>query len=76
MAKTSRINLNTTPATEDTKKFKTWRVEMAGDDSESNMVIIDTEIGKLQDKLGTQVVFSSTQPTGQIEGEIWNEELL
>jgi hypothetical protein len=35
------------------------------------MVILDAEIGKLQDA----VIFSSTEPEGQAEGDIWNQEL-
>jgi hypothetical protein len=72
MAKTSRIGLNVVPATEDTKKFKEWRTELAGDGDDSNMVILDSEIAKLQDR----VIFSPTQPVGQITGDTWNEELV
>lgn len=51
MAKTQRINLNITSASDDKKKFKDFRNEIAGDNDDSNMVIIDTKIGELQDDI-------------------------
>jgi hypothetical protein len=71
VAKTSRINLNITSASDDTKRFRDFRTELAGDADDSNMVVIDREIGKLQDK----VIFSAVQPGNQEDGDVWNEEL-
>lgn len=71
MAKTANIALNITPESEDTKPFKTWRTEMAGDASDTNMQIIDAEIGKIHNG----VIFSPTQPTTQLQGDVWNEIL-
>jgi hypothetical protein len=71
MIKTNRIGLNVTTPADDTMYFKSFRQAIASEDPESNMVIIDGEIGKLIDR----VIFSPTQPAVQLEGDIWNEEL-
>ena len=70
MNKTNRINLN---VLEDATviKFIEWRRAVAGEGDDSNMIIIDAEIAKLQDR----VIFSPTQPSEQETGGIWNEEL-
>ena len=46
MSTTTNIGLTLTTSDSE-KTFQTWRLELAGDSSTSNMVIIDTEIGKL-----------------------------
>lgn len=48
MSKTINIKLNITPASESDKKFSDFREELAGDSENSNMVIIDREIGELK----------------------------
>jgi len=70
MNKTDRINLNILDAAT-LIKFIEWRQAVAGEGDDSNMVIIDKEIAKLQDS----VIFSPTQPVEQEIGDIWNEEL-
>ena len=56
MGKTERIELNITSAAEDTKRYKDFRLEVAGDDPNSNMMIIDREIGKLKDHADSLVM--------------------
>lgn len=46
MSTTTNIGLTLTTSDSE-KTFQTWRLELAGDSNTSNMVIIDTEIGKL-----------------------------
>lgn len=50
MAKSPKLGLTLTPASESTKNFKVFRSELAGDSSDSNMMILDTEVGKLKDR--------------------------
>lgn len=47
MALTPNLGLTITPLDESTKRFVDFRSEIAGDSPTSNMVIIDTEFGKL-----------------------------
>ena len=58
MAKSPKLGLTLTPATESTKRFIDFRDELAGDSPESNMMILDTEIGKVIDRCETY----DTQP--------------
>lgn len=51
MAKTPKLNLNYTPAAELTKRFIDFRTELAGEDADSNMMILDTKVGEIIDKL-------------------------
>ena len=46
---TPNIGLHITPTSDTTKKVVDWRKELCGDESTSNMMIIDTEINNLQD---------------------------
>ena len=71
MDKTSRIGLTVFSAASDTEAFRVFRTAIAGDGDESNMIIIDDEIAKLQDR----VIFSPSQPAGQPRGGVWNEIL-
>ena len=48
MTKTTNIGLNIVSAAEDGKSFLSFRTELAGDGEDSNMVIIDKEIGELK----------------------------
>lgn len=48
MATTPNIGLTTTALTDTTKTFRTFRNELAGTASTSNMMIIDTEVGALK----------------------------
>ena len=50
MSKSPNIGLTLTPASEDTKNFKDFRTELAGDSSDSNMMILDTEIGDVKSR--------------------------
>lgn len=47
MSKSPNIGLNLTPNSENTKTFIDFRTELAGDEDDSNMMIIDAEIGKI-----------------------------
>lgn len=49
MAKSPRIGLTVTPASESSKPFLEFRTELAGDSESSNMMIIDKMIGEIQD---------------------------
>lgn len=51
MAKTPNLNLNITPASESTKRFLDFRKELAGNDKESNMMILDEVVGNMKTKL-------------------------
>ena len=75
MAKTPNINLNITPAADNQKTFASFRAELAGDGADSNMVILDTEIGGIKSRAQNSIIFSPTQPAAQLEGDVWNEEL-
>lgn len=50
MAKSPKLGLAITPASESTKRFIDFRTELAGDSPESNMMILDTEVGKVIDR--------------------------
>ena len=59
MSKSPNIGLTLTPASEDTKNFKDFRTELAGDSPDSNMMILDTEIGDVKsrcDELDTEPI--------------------
>jgi hypothetical protein len=71
MNTTSRIGLATIDDHDTAFSYMDWIFQMAYDGAESNMGIIDEEIGKLQDR----VIFSATQPTGQRAGDVWNQQL-
>lgn len=76
MIKSPNIGLHLVPASDDTKYFKDWRVEMSGDDETSNMMIIDSEIQGIKSKMSSKIIYSETQPANQEnEGDIWNEIL-
>lgn len=49
MSKSPYLNLELTPESENTKKFSAWRVEMAGDEETSNMMLIDTKMKEVAD---------------------------
>lgn len=71
MPKTSpSIGLHLT-ADEELRNYKEVRLEQSGEDESSNMMIIDKEIGSLK----TRVIFSPSEPTGQVKGDTWNEIL-
>lgn len=69
---TPNLGLALTPADDQTKTFKAFRDELAGNGQNSNMMILDTEIGELKARDSLAVVFSKTQPQDQEEGDIWN----
>ena len=50
MAKSPKLGLTLTPASESTKKFLEFRTEMAGDSPTSNMMILDAAVGKVADR--------------------------
>ena len=50
MSKSPNIGLTLTPQTESTKRFLDFRTELAGDTEDSNMMIIDTEIGAVYER--------------------------
>lgn len=50
MAKSPKLGLTLTPASESTKRFVDFRTELAGDSPESNMMILDKEVGKVIDR--------------------------
>ena len=56
---------------DDSRNFIELRLELSGEDEESNMMIIDGEIGSIKQS----VVYSSAEPTGQKEGNVWNKIL-
>lgn len=47
MSKSPNLNLTLTAESESAKKFLQWRKEMAGTDSDSNLMILDTVIAEL-----------------------------
>ena len=53
MDKSPNIGLNLTPSSDNTKKFKEFRTELAGDGADSNMMIIDTEVGEIKNRCET-----------------------
>ncbi len=69
MPKTSpHIGLHLTEDNE-LRNYKEVRLEQSGENAASNMMIIDKEIGRLK----TQIIFSSSTPANQNEGDTWNE---
>lgn len=50
MSKSPKLGLTLTPATESLKSFIDFRTELAGDSTESNMMILDTEVGEIKEK--------------------------
>lgn len=50
MATSPKLGLTLTPASEDSKTFLDFRTELSGDQSTSNMMILDTEVGNLKEK--------------------------
>lgn len=53
MSKSPNIGLTLTPYSESSKKFIDFRTELAGDGEDSNMMIIDSEIGILKTQAET-----------------------
>lgn len=51
MSKSPNIGLTLTPASDKSKTFIKFRTELAGEDSGSNMMIIDSEIAALKDAI-------------------------
>lgn len=51
MDKSPRLSLTLTPAAESEKRFRDFRTELAGDEPESNMMILDTAVGGAMDRL-------------------------
>lgn len=49
MSKSPNLGLNLTPETTD-KSFIDWRLEENGEGTESNMMILDTEVGAVKDR--------------------------
>lgn len=69
MPKTSpNIGLHLT-ADAELRNYKEVRLEQSGEGEDSNMMIIDKEIGSLK----ARVIYSSSQPANQAEGDTWNE---
>lgn len=52
MYNSPHLRLHLTPATDSTKRFKDFRTELAGDAADSNMMIIDTAIADIDDRVG------------------------
>lgn len=52
MSKSPYLKLTLTPESDNQKKFSAWRVEMAGDDATSNMMLIDAKMKELADSVG------------------------
>lgn len=50
MSKSPKLGLTLTPASESSKTFIAFRTELAGDSADSNMMILDAEVGKLKEK--------------------------
>lgn len=50
MSKSPKLGLALTPASESTKNFIDFRSELAGDSSDSNMMILDTELGRVKER--------------------------
>lgn len=50
MATSPKLGLALTSSSESTKKFIDFRTELAGDSPTSNMMILDTEVGKVIDR--------------------------
>lgn len=48
MSKSPNLGLTLTSESESDKKFKDFRKEIAGDGDDSNMMIIDTEVGAIK----------------------------
>ena len=53
MTTSPNLGLTLTPSTEATKNFLNWRTEMAGDSVDSNMMILDTEVGTIKNNMPT-----------------------
>lgn len=47
MEKSPNLGLTLTPLSQSSKTFQAFRLEMAGDDETSNLMILDAEIAKL-----------------------------
>ena len=66
------ISLHLTVADE-TRNYQEVRLEQSGDNQDSNMMIIDKEIGSLKDWKSKHVVYSPSEPENQSAGDTWNE---
>lgn len=53
MSKSPNLSLNLTSASDGTKTFLSFRTELAGENSDSNMMILDAEFGKLNTTVQT-----------------------
>lgn len=69
MALTPNLGLTITPLDESTKRFVDFRSEIAGDSPTSNMVIIDTEFGKLQVKI-EEYEADTSERFSSVDGDI------
>jgi len=54
---------------DDSRNFIDLRLELSGAEEGSNMMILDKEIGKIKN----QIIYSTSEPSNQDTGDIWNE---
>lgn len=66
------IGLHLTQENE-TRNHIELRMEVSGDGEDSNMMIIDREIGTIKDWKARHVVSSPSAPESQETGDTWNE---
>lgn len=66
------INLHLTSENEE-RNYKEVRLEQSGENAESNMMIIDQEVGNLKNWKSKHVIYSPSKPQDQSEGDVWNE---
>lgn len=74
MTESPNLKLHLTAEATD-KSFLTWRTEHSGPDQNSNMMILDRELGALKEWKDRRVIYSATQPQDQSEGDEWIELL-
>lgn len=55
------------------RNYMELRLEISGTDEDSNMMIIDREIGDIKKRRDKHVVYSTLEPVDQVDGDIWNE---
>ena len=66
------IGLHLTPD-DDPRNYKELRLEISGESEDSNMMILDKEIGALNGWKGRHVINSTSETKDQQSGDTWNE---
>lgn len=58
---------------DENRNFIELRLELSGTGEDSNMMIIDREIGNIKAQRNQYIIYASSMPFDQTVGDIWNE---